>query len=221
MKTEHAIRRDVAECAQELAQRGWVANHDGNVSARLSDGRYVATPTGVAKRRIDRESLLVVDATGRVLRGRLRVFSEFGLHRTVFVGRADAGAVVHAHPPHATALAVREASLPCFMPEAVVSLGPAVPLVPFALPGADAERALAPFVADFDAVLLARHGVLTWGDDVEQAFLRMELVEHLARIALLASSVPHTPALPVGADSKLLEARTRAGLGPAGRASKR
>ena len=214
---EHRVRRQVVEVARLLWERGWVANHDGNVTARLGSGLFVSTPTAVSKRKVDVDSLLLVDARGRKVRGALRPFSERGLHLVVYRRRADVGAVVHAHPPHATALAVTGASLPCFLPESVVSLGPEVPLVPFAPPGEAAEAALAPFVEPYDVVLLERHGVLAWGDDPEQAFLRLELVEHLARIALLAEPRGGVRPLPEPVVTKLLQARARAGLGPEGR----
>ncbi|MEZ4257353.1 MAG: class II aldolase/adducin family protein, partial [Polyangiales bacterium] len=189
-KTEHQLRREVADVSALLWDRGWVANHDGNVTARLPGGGFVATPTGISKRLIRSDGLIVVDATRRVLRGRAKPFSELGLHLVVYGARPDVGAVVHAHPPYATARAVAERALPCFLPEAVVSLGAEVPVVPFTAPGAEAERALGPFVAPFDVVMLGRHGVLAWGDDIEQAFLRLELAEHLAKIASVGAAEP-------------------------------
>lgn len=216
--TEHALRREVADKSTLLWERGWVANHDGNVTAKAAPGRIVATPTGISKRLCDAESLIVVDESARVVRGRLRPFSELGLHLTVYRLRSDVGAVVHAHPPHATALACLGRALPCFLPESVVSLGREIPVVPFAPPGTESERALAPFVEPHDVVMLEQHGVLAWGVDPEQAFLRMELVEHLARIAHLAGTVrPLAPALV----DDLLAKRAKAGLGPEGRGARR
>lgn len=217
MKTEHQARRQVLEVSQLLWERGWVANHDGNVTARPAAGRIVATPTGVSKRKVDADSLLVLGEDGRKVQGRLRPFSERGLHVAVYRARADARAVVHAHPPHATARAASGHALPCFLPEAVVSLGPEVPLVPFAPPGPEAEAALEPFLPRYDAVLLENHGALAWGDDVEQAFLRLELVEHLAKIAYLAVATGGVRPLPEPVVARLLDARRRAGLGPEGR----
>lgn len=217
---EHVLRRHVTAASHTLWDRGWVANHDGNVTAKSGPGRIVATPTGVSKRDITIDGLIVVDEQKRIVRGRAKVFSEIGLHLKVYEARPDAGAVVHAHCPYATAFGLTHANaLPSFLPEAVVSIGVDVPVVPLAMPGADAEQALAPFVVSHDAVMLAGNGVLSWGDDLEQAMLRMELVEHLARIASIArqenaSSVPELPRDMVEA---LLAKRTAAGLGPEGR----
>jgi len=158
--------------------------------------------------------LLIVDETARVVRGRLRPFSELGLHLRVYRHRSDAGAVLHAHPPHATARAATGHDLPCFLPEAVVSMGTHVPLVPFAAPGSAAEEAIEPYLADFDGLLLENHGVLTWGDDSEQAFLRMELIEHLAHMAWIAQSTGGIRPLPEPVVARLLKSRAAAGLGP-------
>jgi len=208
----------MVEISHAIWERGWVANHDGNATARIAPGRILATPTAISKRAIDREMLLVLDEDGVKLRGRMRPFSERGLHLRVYRSRPDADAVLHAHPPHAMAWSLSGNALPSFTPEAVVSIGEQTPVVPLAAPGAEAEAALGPFLEPFDAVMLQAHGVLTWGEDLEQAFLRMELVEHLARVALLAVPNGGVPTLPRGLVEPLLEKRAAAGLGPRGRA---
>jgi L-fuculose-phosphate aldolase len=211
---ERTLRAEVSEAATQLHARGWVANHDGNVTARAGRDRFLATPTAVSKRRIEPGGLLVVDARGERITGSGKPFSEIGLHLTVYGNRPDATCVVHAHPPCATGLACAGSRLleRPFLPEAVVSLGPSIPTVPYAPPGRAACEALAPFVGGYDAVLLANHGVLAWGADVEQAFLRLELVEHLARIALEAERAGGLRPLPEASVAPLLEARQKAGL---------
>ena len=217
------LRSAIADYARRLHARGWVANHDGNVTARAGaagSDRYLATPTAVSKAEITAESLIVVDEGGRAVQGAGKPFSEIMLHLTVYRSRPDVGAVVHAHPPTATGFALagpqaaRLLDQP-LIPEAVVSLGPGVPLVPFSQPGEAACRALAPFTLTHDAVLIENHGVFAWGRDVEQAWLRMELVEHLARIALAAHQLGGVRPLPAHALPPLLEARRKAGLGAA------
>jgi L-fuculose-phosphate aldolase len=216
--SESALRAAVADYAARLHARGWVANHDGNVTARLAEGRFIATPTALSKAAVRADALLVVDDAGARLSGPGRPFSEIGLHLTIYRARPDVQAVVHAHPPTATGFAVAGVALPeAMLAEAVVSLGPRVPTVPFAAPGPSACQALQPFVAEHDAVLLGGHGVLTWGVDVEQAYLRLELVEQLARVALVATQLGGARRLPDAVLPALLEARAKAGLGPRGR----
>ena len=216
--TDAALRAELVAYSHALHERGWVANHDGNVTARLAGDRFLATPTATSKARVSAESLLVVDRSGAKISGGGKPFSELGLHLAVYAARRDARAVIHAHPPHATGFSVAGRALDApFIAEAVVSLGAGVPTVPFAAPGPGAAAALAPFLTDHDAVLLANHGVLAWGADPEQAFLRVELVEHLARIALVAHQLGGLRPLPAGVLPALAEARAKAGLGPRGR----
>lgn len=209
------LRIQVAAIARQLHAGGWVANHDGNVTAR--DGaRFVATPTATSKRLIGERDLIEVDARGQV-QGHGKVFGEIGLHLVVYERRPDVGCVVHAHPPHATAISASPGN-PIerpFLAEAVVSLGPRIPKLPYAQPGDAARAALAPWCELVDAAILGNHGAIAWGADPEQAFLRLELVEHLARIAIAAAAIGGIQPLPEAAIGPLLAARARAGIGRA------
>lgn len=217
MTAPRSARAELARVAQALHARGWVANHDGNVSLRQDGGRFLATPTATSKADVTERTLIEVDAGGKVVGGPGKPFGELGLHLAVYERRPDVHAVVHAHPPHATALAV--AGSPAleqpFLAEAVVSLGPRVPTVPAAPPGAPARDALLRFVTEFDAVLIGNHGAMAWGRTLEQAYLRLELVEHLARVAILAAPLGGVRPLPDEVIGPLLAARARAGLGAA------
>ena len=208
---------EVARYAQELHRRGWVANHDGNVTVRTARGRFLATPSGVSKADVTSRNLIEVDESGAVLGGSGRAFGEMPMHLAVYRGRDDVGAVIHAHPPHATALACSGKNLieRPFIAEAVVSLGDRIPLLPYAHPGGPAADALAPWLGRVDAVLLENHGVFAWGARLEQAYLRLELVEHLARIAILAQATGGVRPFPEDALPPLLAARAKAGLGKA------
>lgn len=210
------LRKEIAAVAQHLHAAGWVANHDGNVTAR--DGqRYIATPTATSKRLIQERDLIEVDGKGAVI-GSGKVFGEIGLHLCVYERRPDIGAVVHAHPPFATAIASSRGNAieTPFIAEALVSLGPKIPKVAYAQPGAPAKEALAPWCELVDAVLLGNHGVIAWGKDCETALLRLELVEHLAKIATHAQAFGGVEPLPSSAIQPLLAARAKANLGRAG-----
>ncbi|MBT8492672.1 MAG: class II aldolase/adducin family protein [Deltaproteobacteria bacterium] len=217
MRASRRDRGDAVRYARALHERGWVANHDGNITARVSPGCFLATPTGTSKADVDDANLLEVDDQGKRVSGSSRRFSEVNLHLAVYAARSDVGAVVHAHPPYATALACSGNNLieTPFIAEAIVSIGPSIPLVPFAVPGPAAAEALRPHLDRVDAVLLASHGVLSWGPSIELAYLRMELVEHLARIATLAQAHGGVQPLSKDAVDKLLAARAKAGLGAA------
>ncbi len=209
------LRKQVAEIARQLHAAGWVANHDGNVSVR--DGAaFIATPTATSKRLIGDRDVIAVDAKGSVI-GNGRVFGEIGLHLAVYARRPDVHAVVHAHPPNATAIGASRGNpieVP-FIAEALVSLGPKIPKLPYAQPGEAAVKTLAPWCELVDAVILGNHGVIAWGADLEQAFLRIELVEHLAKIAIAAVALGGVEPLPASAIAPLLAARAKAKLGRA------
>lgn len=214
------LEREVVRVCRALHSRGFVANHEGNVTALTPDGRILATPTAMSKGDIREADLLLLDRHGRRIQGHRKPFSEVAMHLAVYRARPDARAVVHAHPPHATAFAAvgRPVEAP-FLPEFVVSIGGRVPLAPFALPGSEAlNQALAPFLDEFDVVLLANHGVLAWGPDLTTALLRVEHCEEAAHVLILSERLGPPRPIPEPLHAQLLDARTRAGLGPAGRA---
>lgn len=195
---------------------GWVANHDGNVSVRLTGERFLITPTAVSKRDVEAEMLIIVDAKGTVLEGRRKPFSELDLHLAAYRARPEVECVVHAHPPLATAFGLAGLRLePMAMPEVVVSLGAEIPTLPRVMPkSAAGVKAVEEASAKVDAMLLSGNGALTLGADLTQALLRMELVEHYAKILSVARQFG--PVAPLGPNemTALLEARAKAGLGP-------
>ncbi len=210
------LRAEVVATSRRLHQNGWVANHDGNVSVRLKGDRLLITCTAISKRDVEDASLLVVDMKGNVLEGRKRPFSELELHLCCYAARPEVNVVLHAHPPVATAFGLvgREIG-PVAMPEIVVSLGDRIPTVLRAVPkDPEALKALGEAAAGHDAMVLAGNGALTLGDDLTQALLRMELLEHYAKILHLAQSLGPVRTLEPAQVAKLLEARKKAGLGP-------
>lgn len=210
------VRAELVAVSRRLHAQGWVANHDGNVSLKLNGGRFLITPTAVSKHDVDDAMLIIVDATGKVLEGRRKPFSEFELHSAIYRARPDVEAVLHAHPPYATALGLLGRELaPIAMPEIVVSLGDRIPTLARTLPKeAAGVKAVEQAFGSVDAALLSGNGVFTCGSDLSQALLRMELVEHYAKIFTLAAPLGTVAPLPAGDVAKLLEARAKAGLGP-------
>lgn len=210
------LRRAVVRLCRSLHQRGWVANHDGNVSVRLPAGRFLVTPTAMSKADVGEADLVEIDAAGRRLGGSRRPPSEVGLHLAIYRARPDAGAVVHAHPPSAVAHAIAGLTPPpAMMPEPVVSIGPDIPLVPFAPPGsADLHAAVSRAAKRASCLLLEHHGPVTCGVDLEQAALRFELVEHLALIHERARALGGVRRLPDAVVEALHAKHRAAGLAP-------
>lgn len=186
--TYEAERALMCAVGKLLYDRGYVAANDGNLSMKTAPDRLLVTPSGVSKGRLTPDMLLVTDLEGNVLEGNRHPSSETKMHLAVYRGRPDVGAVVHAHPPVSTAFAVcRRGMETPYLSELVTGLG-AVPCTPsFAMLSTDeVPRSVEPYLADHCAVLLANHGALTWGEDLWEAFDRMETVEHTAKILLNA-----------------------------------
>lgn len=212
------LKRELVHWCRKVWDRGWVANHDGNLTCRLPGRRFLATPTSFSKGEVSEEDLLILDHRGKKLQGRWRPFSELTMHLAAY-DRDDVQAVLHAHPPIATAFSVAGVELrTTILAEAVISLGDRIPTIPYALPGSESQlETIAACLPYYDALVLGSHGVLTVGKDIEQAWLRMELVEHLARITRDAMVLGGVRTLSDHDVQTLMRKRTRGGLGPEAR----
>jgi L-fuculose-phosphate aldolase len=180
------LRNEVAEACAMLARAGLVVGAAGNVSAR--DGDLVAvTPTGARLATIDAGEVAIVELDGTLVDGPLAPTSELPLHLAVYA-RFDAGAVVHTHPPMATALACVRDELPCFH-YTLLTLGGSVRVAPYARYGTD--ELAAGVVAALDgrrAALMARHGAVTYGGDLQSAIDATELLEWACGVYVHASA---------------------------------
>lgn len=193
--------------------KGWIAANDGNLSVRLDSGRVLCTPAGVSKGRMRSEDLVIVDMAGKKIEGARECSSEIAMHLAVYQMRPDVQAVVHAHPPVATghAAAGRALNL-AVLPEMIVMLG-CVPLADYGLPGTpELLRPMLPLIPEHDAILMANHGAVAFGKDLQEAFFRLETVEHGARISLVAELLGGAKVLPRVEVDKLIEARGRYGV---------
>jgi len=213
VKTEREHREDIVRIGQLVFQKGWVAANDGNITVRMDAERILATPTGVSKGMMHVDDLIIVDMQGNKISGRAERTSEIAMHLTVYEMRPDIKAVVHAHPPVATGFATAGKSLNlALLPEVVISLG-CVPLAAYGLPGTAAlTEPMLPLIPKYDALLMANHGAVCYGEDVYKAYFRMETMEHFARIQLVAELLGGPQVLPRTEVDKLLDSRTRYGV---------
>ncbi|HEY2377406.1 MAG TPA: class II aldolase/adducin family protein [Gemmatimonadaceae bacterium] len=202
------LRHAMVRVCRRLYERGLIAGGEGNVSARLDDGSILVTPSGVQKIDVVEDDLVVVDRTGKRVAGSGSPSSELGMHLRIYQLRHDVGAVVHAHPPFATAFAVAgEDLMTPVLPEIVIQIG-GVPLVPYATPGSPAlADAIEPFLSLHDAFLMANHGATSYGSTLSIAHQRMESLEHAAEILFHARALGHTSTLTSAERERLLEAR--------------
>ncbi|MEO8724647.1 MAG: class II aldolase/adducin family protein [Acidobacteriaceae bacterium] len=189
-RREECLGADLAKIGRWLHALGFAPATAGNLSLRLDQERILATPTGCSKRLLKGRDMVTVDLMGRQLSGTRGVTSEIGMHLAVYQMRDDVNAIVHAHPPVATAFASSGLALDePLCAEILMTLGK-VPLAPYATTGTTAvAESLAPLIPDHDAILLANHGVVTYGRDLMEAYLRMEAVEHFAQVALAVRQI--------------------------------
>ncbi len=183
-------RETIVRYGRTLYERGFIAATDGNISARLDANRLLITPTCMCKGRMTEDDLVIVDMNGRRLEGKRSVSSEVAMHLLIYSMRPDVSGIVHAHPPTATGFAAAAIALDQpLISEIVLTLG-AVPLAPYGCPGTDElSNALRPFIPQHNAILMANHGVVSYADSLEQAFMHLETVEHLAKISLVTRSL--------------------------------
>ena len=181
-------REVMCDICHKMWQLGWVAAN-GNLSVKLPDGNFLATPTGISKSFITPEKLVIINPEGEVLQAidGYRPSSEIKMHLRCYKERDDVGAVLHAHPPTATGYAVAHIPLDRYtMIETVAAIG-SIPVTPYGTPSTyEVPDAIAPYLQEHDVLLLANHGALTVGADAITAYYRMETLELFAKISLTA-----------------------------------
>ena len=186
---EKAIRRAICEIGRRIYNRGMVASNDGNISVKLIEHEFLCTPTGVSKGFMTPDYICKVDEDCNILEahGEFKPSSEMKMHMRVYRERPDVKSVVHAHPMYATAFAI--AGIPLtkpVMPEAVIFLG-GVPIAEYGTPSTEEiPDAVSKYLPYFDAVLLANHGALTYGESLLNAYHKMESVEFYAQLLYLS-----------------------------------
>ncbi len=212
-RTEQQHREDIVKVGRLVFEKGWIAANDGNVTIRIADGRILATPTGVCKGTMREDDLILCDLDGNKLCGERERTSEMDMHLAIYRMRPDVHGIVHAHPPVATGFAVAGRALNLgLLPEVILGLG-SVPLAEYGVPGTPAlAEGMLPYIPNYDAILMANHGMVGYGADVFQAYSRVETVEHFARITLVAELLGGPKVLPRAEIQKLFDARARYGI---------
>jgi L-fuculose-phosphate aldolase len=210
MASDRRHRIAIVQYGRLLHANGYVAATDGNLSVRLDETRLLVTPTCISKGRMNASDMVIVDMDGKRLAGKRRVSSEIGMHLLIYRLRPDVNGIVHAHPPTATGFAASgydlNRPLVC---EVVVGLG-SIPLARYGTPGTpELTDALEPLIPAHDAILMANHGVVTFGSSLESAYMRMETVEHFAKIALVTHLLGNEQPLGEKEVEKLHEVRHR------------
>jgi L-fuculose-phosphate aldolase len=187
MSYDLEIAHQLVAVCRRLYEKGFVTATDGNVSVRLPNGNVLTTPTSLNKGKVKETDLVEVTLEGKTVTNDRKPSMELDMHLFIYQQRSDANAVVHAHPIYATGFATARIPLDKhLLPEVVFGLG-AIPLARYATPSTkEVAESIAPYVKTSTAILLENHGVVTFGKDLDDAFFKMEKVEHAAHIAFVA-----------------------------------
>jgi L-fuculose-phosphate aldolase len=187
---EYKLKEQICEIGRRVYAKGFAAANDGNITVRLNEREFLCTPTMVSKGFLKPEDICKVDSEGKQLAGVRKRSSEVLLHLAIYKQRPDVKACVHCHPPHATAFAVAHEPIPkCILPEVEVFLGE-VPLAVYETPGGQKfADTVVPFAKDCNTIILANHGTLTFGPDLEKAYWNTEIIDAYCRILILAKQL--------------------------------
>lgn len=187
MKYLDILKKDLLKAGKLMYDRGYVVSNEGNISVRANKNSILITASGVCKGCMKSQDIVMLDLKGNVLKGNKKPSSELNMHLQIYKARPDVHCICHAHPPYATAFAV--AGLPLdemILPEVIIYLNN-IPLVDYATPGTKKVfHSISKYIKSYDAMILANHGVITLGKDILNAYYKMEIVEHAAKIQFIA-----------------------------------
>lgn len=209
---EFKLKELICEIGRRVYAKGFAAANDGNISIRVGPNEFLCTPTMVSKGFLKPEDICKVDINGKQLAGTRKRSSEILLHLAVYKERADVNAVVHCHPPYATAFAVAHEPIPkCVLPEVEVFLGE-VPIAVYETPGTQTfADTIIPYVKDCNTIILANHGTVTFGPDLEKAYWNSEIIDAYCKILLLARQLGRVNYFSEQQTKELLDLKKRLG----------
>lgn len=213
MQNVHKLKQDICEIGRRLYNKGFAAANDGNITVRISENEFLCTPTMHSKGFLKPDDICTIDFEGNQIAGRKKRSSEALLHLEIYRRREDVKSVVHCHPPHATAFAIAREPIPqCVLPEVEVFLGD-VPITKYETPGGQAfADTILPFVDRTNVIVLANHGTVSYGEDVERAYWWTEILDAYCRMLMLAKGLGRVNYLSQGQSQELLDLKTKWGF---------
>jgi L-fuculose-phosphate aldolase len=212
MANLHKLKQDMCEIGRRIYAKGFAAANDGNITVRVGENEILCTPTLHCKGFLKPEDICLIDMTGKQLAGVKKRSSEALLHLEIYRQRPDVKSVVHCHPPHACAFAIAREPIPqCILPEVEVFLGD-VPITKYETPGGQAfADTIAPFVKKTNIILLANHGTVSYGDDVERAYWWTEILDAYCRMLLLSKQLGRVNFFTEDKERELLDLKAKWG----------
>jgi L-fuculose-phosphate aldolase len=213
MVNVHRIKQDICEIGRRIYDKGFAAANDGNITVRVGENEVLCTPTMHSKGFLKPDDIATVDMKGNQIAGRKKRSSEALLHLEIYRQRPDVKSVVHCHPPHATAFAVAREPIPqCVLPEVEVFLGD-IPITKYETPGGQAfADTILPYVDKTNVIILANHGTVSFGEDVERAYWWTEILDAYCRILLLSKQLGRVHYFDETKERELLELKNKWGF---------
>ncbi|MEW4488247.1 class II aldolase/adducin family protein [Thalassoglobus sp. JC818] len=207
------IKNQICEIGRRVYDKGFAAANDGNISHRVGENEVLCSPTMICKGFMKPEDICMVDLEGKQLAGTKKRTSEILLHLAIMKHRPDVKAVVHCHPPHATAFAVAREAIPqCVLPEIEVFMGE-VPLAPYETPGGqEFADTVVPFLKATNTIILTNHGTVSFGKTLEEAYWKTEILDAYCRILILAKQIGGITYLNEQKSRELLDLKQRLGF---------
>jgi len=212
MPNLHKLKQDICEIGRRIYAKGFAAANDGNITVRTGENEFLCTPTMHCKGFLKPEDICLIDFTGKQLAGIKKRSSEALLHLEIYRQRPEIKSVVHCHPPHACAFAIAREPIPqCILPEVEVFLGD-VPITKYETPGGQAfADTIQPFVKKTSIILLANHGTVSYGENVERAYWWTEILDAYCRMLLLSKQLGRVNFFDETKERELLELKAKWG----------
>ncbi len=213
MVNAHKIKQDICDIGRRIYAKGFAAANDGNITVRIGENEVLCTPTMHCKGFLTPEDIATVDMQGNQTAGRKKRSSEALLHLEIYKQRPELKSVVHCHPPHATAFAIAREPIPqCILPEVEVFLGD-VPITRYETPGGQAfADTIIPFVHKTNVIILANHGTVSYGENVERAYWWTEILDAYCRMLILAKQLGRVSYFTEDKERELLELKQKWGF---------
>lgn len=211
---EARLRTAICRIGKLSYDRNYIVGADGNISARMADGTILITPTGAMKGFLEPHQVAHVDMTGRAIDDGPKPSSEVGIHLVSYQERPDVKAICHAHPPHAVAMTIAGVDLQMpVIPEIIVTIG-GIPTAPFGTPGTpELPETIRDLVRCSDVMMMQNHGSVTLGANLMDAYKKLDMLEHTAKILWLAHVARGgLEPLPEEDVRKMLETRAQLGI---------
>lgn len=207
------IKEWICEIGRRVYNKGFAAANDGNISYRVGENEVLCSPTMICKGFMKHEDICMVDLKGNQLAGIKKRTSEILLHLAIMEHRPDVKAVVHCHPPHATAFAVAREAIPqCVLPEIEVFMGE-VPLAPYETPGGqEFANTVVPFLKSTNTIILTNHGTVSFGKTLEEAYWKTEILDAYCRILILSKEIGGITYLNEQKSRELLDLKKKLGF---------